>query len=354
MKSLEEGMINKICENCHQMFLAKGWRYKTCSRKCDYQLRGKKKFIDNIHSCDNCKKIFSDKRTNKNKFCSLKCSSEYDVLNRYGCGLDNRLEKECKGCKKVLPNNKEYFYLEKNKKTRVNCKDCCKQNNSKNRKKRRKLGLPHWSTEYRRKIKAEKLGISYESWCFVLTLKKEISIKRKLLKDLKSRLNKFNPKLIKKDLNWFKEYYKISTTAWKELTKDSPKEKTLIYRIKYRYDTKFNLNERLKNQIKRKSKKYPHLDNCIRQAVKLQTNSKYFEIVGYTREDLKNHLEKQFTKDMTWKAFRNGDIHIDHIKPQSLFNLQDINDVKECWSLNNLQPLWAKDNIVKSNKYKEK
>ena len=54
---------------------------------------------------------------------------------------------------------------------------------------------------------------------------------------------------------------------------------------------------------------------------------------------------------MTWKAFRNGDIHIDHIKPQSLFNLQDINDVKKCWSLSNLQPLWAADNLAKSNFY---
>lgn len=347
-------MINKICENCHQMFLARGWKYKTCSRNCDYQLRAKKKFIENIYSCDNCKKIFSDKRTNENKFCSLKCSSEYDVLNRYGCGLDNRLEKECKSCKKILPNNKEYFYLEKNKKTRLNCKECCVQDNLKNRKKRKKLGLPHWSTEYRRKIKAKELGIPYESWCLVLKLKKEIYTKRKSLKYLQSRLNKFNPKLIKKDANWYKEYYKISTNSWKELTKDKPNEDALIYRIRYKYDTEFNLKERLRNQLTKQKKKYPNLDYAIRQAASKNQNTKYLDILGYSKEELKNHLEKQFTKDMTWKAFRNGDIHIDHIKPQSLFNLKDINDIKECWSLNNLQPLWAKDNIVKSNKYKEK
>lgn len=357
-------MINKICENCHQMFLARGWKYKTCSRNCDYQLRAKKKFIENIHSCDNCKKIFSDRRINKNKFCSLKCSSGYDVLNRYGCGLDNRLEKKCKSCKKILPNNKEYFHIRKYEKyERIEsvCKSCVIIRNEKNRKKRENSGIYYdRNNEYKKRrikrkvLKAKELGINYESWCFIITLKKEISTKRKLLKDLKSRLNKFNPKLIKKDSNWYKEYYKISTISWEELTKDKPKENTLIYRIKYRYDTEFNLNERLKNQIKRKSKKYPYLDNCVRQAVKKQTNSKYFKILGYTRADLKNHLEKQFTKDMTWKAFRNGDIHIDHIKPQSLFNLKDINDVKECWSLNNLQPLWAKDNIAKSNKYKEK
>ena len=333
------------------MFLAKEWRYKTCSRKCDYQLRNKKKFIENIHSCDNCKKIFSDKRTNKNKFCSLKCSSEYDVLNRFGCGIDNRLEKECKSCKKILPNNKEYFYLEKNKKTRLICKECCVQNNLKNRKKRRELGLPHWTKSYRRKIKAKELGLPYESWCLILKLKKELSAKRKSFKLLKIRLNKFNPKSIKKDANWYKEYYKISNILWKELTKDKPNEDALIYKIRYRYDTEFNLKERLRNQLKKQKKKYPNLDCAVRQAVSKNQNTKYLDILGYTKEELKNHLEKQFTKDMTWKAFRNGDIHIDHIKPQSLFNLQDINDVKKCWSLSNLQPLWAADNLAKSNFY---
>jgi hypothetical protein len=347
-------MINKICENCHQMFLAKGWRYKTCSRKCDYQLRGKKKFIENIHSCDNCKKIFSDKRTNKNKFCSLKCSSEYDVLNRYGNGFDNRLEKKCKGCKKLLPNNKEYFYLEKNKKTRSKCKECVLQNNTKNKQIRIKNGFPHWSTVKRRKDKAKELGISYESWCLILKLKKEIFTKRKLLKEFKARLNKFNPRLIKKDSNWYKEYYKISTNSWKELTMDNPNEDALLFRIRYKYDTEFNLKERLRNQLTKQKKKYPNLDYAIRQAASKNQNTKYLDILGYSKEELKNHLEKKFTKDMTWEAFRNGEIHIDHIKPQSLFNLKDINDIKECWSLNNLQPLWAKDNIAKSNKYKER
>jgi hypothetical protein len=128
----------------------------------------------------------------------------------------------------------------------------------------------------------------------------------------------------------------------------------LIYRIRYKYDTEFNLKERLRSQLTKQKKKYPNLDYAVRRAVSKNQNTKYLDILGYSKEELKTHLEKQFTKDMTWKAFRNGDIHIDHIKPQSLFNLKDINDVKECWSLNNLQPLWAKDNIAKSNKYKEK
>ena len=184
-------------------------------------------------------------------------------------------------------------------------------------------------------------------------MKKEIFMKRTLLKNLKTRLNKFNPKLIKKDSNWYKKYYKICELSWYRLTKDNPKENTLIYRIKYKYDTEFNIKERLRNQLTKQKKKYPNLDYAVRQSVLKNQNTKYLDILGYTQLELKNHLEKHFTEDMTWQAFRNGDIHIDHIKPQSLFNLKDINDVKKCWSLNNLQPLWAVDNLAKSNFYVE-
>lgn len=258
-----------------------------------------------------------------------------------------------KNLKRVSGENYKYLYS--------SCKDCYINKARKNYKTRTSQQVIKYAEQKnisrkirRRKIKAKELRISYESWCFILTLKKEISTKRKSLKSLQSRLNKFNPKLIKKDLNWYKEYYKISTNSWKELTKDKPNEDALIYRIRYKYDTEFNLKERLRNQLKKQKKKYPNLDYAIRQAASKNQNTKYLDILGYSKEELKNHLEKQFTKDMTWKAFRNGDIHIDHIKPQSLFNLKDINDIKKCWSLNNLQPLWAKDNIAKSNKYKER
>ena len=350
-------MINKICENCHKMFLAKGWRYKTCSRKCDAELRNKKKFINNIHCCDNCERIFSNIRIHKNKFCSVKCSSEYDTLNRFGYGSEKPKIKICTNCKKEKKANLEFFY-KCNQSGRFGlrdkCKECMIKINLKNKQRRIKIGFPHWTTIKRRKDKAQEFGVKYETWVYCLKEKKIIASNKKQLNKLLRRLNKFNPKLIKRDTSYYKQHYQISDSDWLELKKDNPKRSTLIYRIRYRYDTEFNLKERIKNQLQRKKKKYPYLDNCIRQAVKNKTNSKYFEIVGYTCNQLKNHLEKQFTNDMNWKDFRNGKIHIDHIKPQSLFNLKDINDIKECWSLDNLQPLWAKDNIRKSNKYYDK
>jgi 5-methylcytosine-specific restriction endonuclease McrA len=46
---------------------------------------------------------------------------------------------------------------------------------------------------------------------------------------------------------------------------------------------------------------------------------------------------------------------IDHIKPKSLFNFETPEDpeFKECWALENLQPLEAMENIKKGNKFCE-
>ncbi len=70
-------------------------------------------------------------------------------------------------------------------------------------------------------------------------------------------------------------------------------------------------------------------------------------LVGYTIIDLKKHLEKQFTDGMTWENY--GKWHIDHVKPICKFNINsvDCEDFKTCWSLDNLQPLWAIDNLKK-------
>lgn len=75
-----------------------------------------------------------------------------------------------------------------------------------------------------------------------------------------------------------------------------------------------------------------------------------FNILGYSVDDLKNHLENKFTNGMTWDNI--GKWHIDHIYPESKYNYLSFSDedFKKCWALSNLQPLWAKDNIRKSNK----
>jgi hypothetical protein len=51
---------------------------------------------------------------------------------------------------------------------------------------------------------------------------------------------------------------------------------------------------------------------------------------------------------MSWKNY--GKWHIDHIRPCSSFDLSDPQQQRTCFNYSNLQPLWAKDNLNKSNK----
>lgn len=71
--------------------------------------------------------------------------------------------------------------------------------------------------------------------------------------------------------------------------------------------------------------------------------------LDFTIIELKNHLEKLFSDGMSWDNY--GDWHIDHKKPCALFNQEDPLQFSECWSLDNLQPLWAHDNLKKGKKY---
>jgi len=82
----------------------------------------------------------------------------------------------------------------------------------------------------------------------------------------------------------------------------------------------------------------------------VEKNKHYFDILQYTPEELILHLEKQFTDSMTWENY--GEWHVDHKTPISSFNFESIDDdsFMECWSLENLQPMWGKENIVKGSK----
>lgn len=76
------------------------------------------------------------------------------------------------------------------------------------------------------------------------------------------------------------------------------------------------------------------------------------DLLGYTMDELKQHIERQFTKGMSWDKVRRGVIEIDHIIPVREFNITsyDDPDFAMCWALSNLRPMWAKDNRSKNGK----
>ncbi len=82
-----------------------------------------------------------------------------------------------------------------------------------------------------------------------------------------------------------------------------------------------------------------------------KTRTKWEVLVGYSIQELRQHIEKQFSEGMTWEAYRKGEIQIDHILPVSLFSFTSPEDTefKKCWALSNLRPLWKKDNLSKND-----
>lgn len=74
------------------------------------------------------------------------------------------------------------------------------------------------------------------------------------------------------------------------------------------------------------------------------------ELVGYSMDELKSHLERQFTKGMSWDNM--GEWHIDHIVPLASFKITGPEDpeLRRAWSLTNLRPLYADENRSKRDK----
>lgn len=89
----------------------------------------------------------------------------------------------------------------------------------------------------------------------------------------------------------------------------------------------------------------------IRKVINNKTSKRHLEeILGYSAAQLRQHIEQNFKNGMTWENRCHW--HVDHKIPVTAFSFETIEDTgfKKCWSLDNLQPMWAKDNIRKSNK----
>jgi hypothetical protein len=79
-------------------------------------------------------------------------------------------------------------------------------------------------------------------------------------------------------------------------------------------------------------------------------SAKISELVGCSSVDLVAYLETQFLPGMSWENYGYKTWHIDHVRPCASFNLIDPDQQKLCFHYTNLQPLWAKDNMRKSNR----
>jgi hypothetical protein len=114
------------------------------------------------------------------------------------------------------------------------------------------------------------------------------------------------------------------------------------------------LNRDRRNEISKKHyKEYKTLMICrrlIKRTLKYlgtEKESTTIELLGYSPSQLKETIESKFLDGMSWNNY--GEWHIDHIKPISSFDKTE--NPKIINSLDNLQPLWAFDNLSKGSKF---
>jgi len=105
---------------------------------------------------------------------------------------------------------------------------------------------------------------------------------------------------------------------------------------------KGRLNGRIRNSI----------NNCLKKGG-IVKSGRTFDLLGYSPEELFTHFESYFTEENGYTWDNIDEWHIDHIRPVASFNYDstDHPDFKKCWALNNLQPLWAFDNMSKGDKW---
>ncbi len=155
----------------------------------------------------------------------------------------------------------------------------------------------------------------------------------------------------KKREEWHTKNRKLGRQKWSEKNR----EKDRAYKQKYR--NKEDNKKRSLEIAKKRRKNDPNfklrgnLRHRIWMALKgLVKYESTLELLGCSVEDFKKHLESKFQNGMSWENYGENGWHIDHIKPCASFDLSDIEQQKICFNYKNMQPLWAIDNLVKSDK----
>ena len=177
--------------------------------------------------------------------------------------------------------------------------------------------------------------------------KNKLKIKEYRLKN-KEKINKQrqqyllkNPETREKLLKWKRKHYLDNLSYYTEKSKKYKQQnkeirnKKLSIRLKNdaEYRLRCNLKARIISALKGKGK-----------------SAKTMQLIGCNLSQLKEHLASKFKKGMTFENHSYKGWHIDHKIPCAAFDLRCPVQQLACFNYNNLQPLWASDNMSKGAK----
>ena len=157
----------------------------------------------------------------------------------------------------------------------------------------------------------------------------------------------------KKNREKIKQYKKVYDKTYSQ----EHKEEKAIYDKEYRLKNAATI--RIKRRKYKQNRRQVDVDYRLQHqlrsrfyyAMKGKKESSALIDVGCTIKQLKLHLESQFQLGMSWNNWAYRGWHIDHIIPLASFNLMNSGERERAFHFTNLQPLWAKENMCKSNKY---
>jgi hypothetical protein len=172
--------------------------------------------------------------------------------------------------------------------------------------------------------------------------KKHLEYEKKYREKNKKKINDY----YKDNKQKYKEYYnnnkkiilerqKIYTSKNKEKINEYRRK---IFLEKYNLDLNFKIKCVLRSRF-RIALKYGYKSDSI------------INLIGCSIEELKKYLENKFKEGMTWENHDMNGWHIDHIIPCVSFDLTDPEQQKKCFHYSNLQPLWAKENLIKGSSF---
>lgn len=157
-----------------------------------------------------------------------------------------------------------------------------------------------------------------------------------------------------------KENYLLNAQKIITRTNKYRKEHLCNYR-KYVKNWELNNSEKHKSRVKIRDAKNNHtekgrLNNTMSVYIAkslhgTKAGKRWEDLVGYTVDQLKRHLEKLFKEGMSWDNY--GKVwEIDHKIPVAVFNYEKPEhlDFKLCWDIKNLQPLECSKNRSKQDK----
>jgi len=130
-----------------------------------------------------------------------------------------------------------------------------------------------------------------------------------------------------------KDKVKSKSKQYYESNKEKIKERNRLYFIEKKES---DMNYRIKQNVLSK----------INLGITFRTWGEVLErILGYGVHTLMKDLQDKFEDDMDWNNFGNlflsrKNWHVHHIIPMKVYNFYNEDDIKKCWSLNNLTPLW--------------